>query len=249
MTLLTLCTAAATTLGGTGSTGVPIPYSLRADDAVTAVLLGCFLLSAYILSRSRKFLLQLVKDFMLNRDRTSIFSTSTATDMRYLLLLIGQSCVLAGVCLLHCFNDLHPELVQHLPSIALLGLYIGACLSYLILKWMVYSLVGWVFFGGARTELWIESYSTLLYYLGFALFPFSLAVVYFDTSLQTTVYFAILLAVCFKILVFYKWLRLFCSNLHGGFLLILYFCALEIMPCLLMYQGLMQLNDYLIIKF
>ena len=249
MTLLSLVAIVSTALAGAEGTGMPIPYTLRADDAVIAVLLSCFLLSAYILSRSRKFLLQLVKDFMLNRERTSIFATSTATDMRYLLLLIGQSCVLAGVCLLHSFNLVHPELVQHIPSIALLGIYIGACLAYLVLKWMLYSLVGWVFFDEARTTLWIESYSTLLYYLGFALFPFSLVIVYFDTSLQTTVICAILLAVCFKILVFYKWLRLFCSNLHGSFLLILYFCALEIMPCLLMYQGLMQLNDYLIIKF
>lgn len=31
--------------------------------------------------------------------------------------------------------------------------------------------------------------------------------------------------------------------------LILYFCALEIIPCLVLYQGMVQLNDYLIIKF
>ena len=32
-------------------------------------------------------------------------------------------------------------------------------------------------------------------------------------------------------------------------LLIVYFCALEIMPCFVLYQGVMQLNSYLIIKF
>lgn len=80
-----------------GTEGIPIPYSPRMDDAVAAILLGCFFLSAYVLSRSRKFLLQLVKDFLLHRERTSIFATSTAADMRYLLLLILQTCVLSGV--------------------------------------------------------------------------------------------------------------------------------------------------------
>lgn len=47
----------------------------------------------------------------------------------------------------------------------------------------------------------------------------------------------------------YKWLKLFCGNLYGGLLLIVYFCALEIMPCFVLYQGVMQLNSYLIIKF
>ena len=72
-----------------GMEGIPIPYSPRMDDGITVVLLCCFFLSAYVLSRSRKFLLQLVKDFLLHRERTSIFATSTAADMRYLLLLIG----------------------------------------------------------------------------------------------------------------------------------------------------------------
>ena len=71
-----------------GAEGVPIPYSPRMDDGITIVLLCCFFLSAYVLSRSRRFLLQLVKDFLLHRERTSIFATSTAGDMRYLLLLI-----------------------------------------------------------------------------------------------------------------------------------------------------------------
>ena len=80
-----------------GTEGIPIPYSPRMDDGITVVLLCCFFLSAYVLSRSRKFLLQLVKDFLLHRERTSIFATSTAADMRYLLLLILQTCI----CLLY----------------------------------------------------------------------------------------------------------------------------------------------------
>ena len=59
-----------------GTEGIPIPYSPRMDDGITVVLLCCFFLSAYVLSRSRKFLLQLVKDFLLHRERTSIFATS-----------------------------------------------------------------------------------------------------------------------------------------------------------------------------
>ena len=84
-----------------GTEGIPIPYSPRMDDGITVVLLCCFFLSAYVLSRSRKFLLQLVKDFLLHRERTSIFATSTAADMRYLLLLILRRCSLvrkAAIC-------------------------------------------------------------------------------------------------------------------------------------------------------
>ena len=232
-----------------GTEGIPIPYSPRMDDGITVVLLCCFFLSAYVLSRSRKFLLQLVKDFLLHRERTSIFATSTAADMRYLLLLILQTCILVGVCIFSYFNDIQPELVHHVPPGFLLGIYIGVCLLYLCLKWMLYSFLGWIFFDESVTTLWLESYSTLLYYLGFALFPFALFIVYFDLSLQLTIIIGLILAFFAKILMFYKWIKLFFHQFGALFLLILYFCALEIVPCLLLYQGMIQINNILLIKF
>ena len=232
-----------------GTEGIPIPYSPRMDDGITVVLLCCFFLSAYVLSRSRKFLLQLVKDFLLHRERTSIFATSTAADMRYLLLLILQTCILAGVCIFSYFNDIQPELVRHVSPGLLLGIYIGVCLFYLCLKWMLYSFLGWIFFDESVTTLWLESYSTLLYYLGFALFPFALFIVYFDLSLQLTIIIGLILAFFTKILMFYKWIKLFFHQFGDLFLLILYFCALEIVPCLLLYQGMVRINDILLIKF
>lgn len=228
--------------------GIPLPYSPRMDDGIALVLLCCFFLSAYVLSRSRKFLFQLAKDFMSNRTRTSIFATSTATDMRYLLLLVVQTCVLGGVCLFCYFNEVRPGTVQHIPSFALLGVYIGACLFFLFLKWAVYSLLGWIFFDSERTSLWLESYSTLLYYFGFSLFPFVLFVVYFDLSPLLIVIIGLFLLLFVKALTFYKWLKLFCSKLDGVLFLILYFCALEIMPCLVLYRCVVQLNDLFTIK-
>ena len=80
-----------------GFEGIPIPYSPKLDDGITVLLLCCFFMSAYVLSRSRKFLVQLVKDFLLNRERTSIFAATTATDMRYMLLFYRLVCWLPSV--------------------------------------------------------------------------------------------------------------------------------------------------------
>ena len=233
----------------TGFKGMPIPYSPKLDDGITILLLCCFFISAYVLSRSRKFLVQLMKDFLLNRERTSIFAATTAADMRYMLLLILQTCVLGAVCTFNYLIDVRPELGERIPPYILLGVYLAIALLYLFWKWVTYSFLGWIFFDGNRTSLWMESYSTLLYYLGFALFPFALFLVYFDLSLLATVIIGLFLMFFTKILMFYKWIKLFCNNLYGVLLLIVYFCALEIMPCFVLYQGVMQLNSYLIIKF
>lgn len=232
-----------------GFEGTPISYSPRTDDAIALTLLACFFLSSIALARGKKFLSQQVKDFVLHRERTSIFDSSTAADVRYLLVLVLQTCVLSGITFLNYFHDTCPALMDHVSSLLLLGIYVGFCLVYFLLKWLLYMFLGWMFFDKNKTNIWLESYSALIYYVGFALFPFVLFLVYFDLSLTNLVIIGSIILIFTKILMFYKWIKLFFHQFSGLFLLILYFCALEIVPCLLLYQGMIQMNNILLIKF
>ena len=232
-----------------GFEGTPISYSPRTDDAIALTLLACFFLSSIALARGKKFLSQQVKDFVLHRERTSIFDSSTAADVRYLLVLVLQTCVLSGITFLNYFHDTCPALMDHVSSLLLLGIYVGFCLAYFLLKWLLYMFLGWTFFDKNKTNIWLESYSALIYYVGFALFPFVLFLVYFDLSLTNLVIIGSIILIFTKILMFYKWIKLFFHQFSGLFLLILYFCALEIVPCLLLYQGMIQMNTILLIKF
>ena len=232
-----------------GFEGTPISYSPRTDDAIALTLLVCFFLSSIALARGKKFLSQQVKDFVLHRERTSIFDSSTAADVRYLLVLVLQTCVLSGITFINYFHDTCPALMDHVSSLLLLGIYVGFCLAYFLLKWLLYMFLGWTFFDKNRTNIWLESYSALIYYVGFALFPFVLFLVYFDLSLTNLVIIGSIILIFTKILMFYKWIKLFFHQFSGLFLLILYFCALEIVPCLLLYQGMIQMNNILLIKF
>ena len=213
-----------------GFEGTPISYSPRTDDVIALTLLACFFLSSIALARGKKFLTQQVKDFVLHRERTSIFDSSTAADVRYLLVLVVQM------------------LMTRVSPLLLLGIYVGFCLAYFLLKWLLYMFLGWVFFDKNKTNMWLESYSTLIYYVGFALFPFVLFLVYFDLNLTNLVIIGLIILIFTKILMFYKWIKLFFHQLSAVFLLILYFCALEIIPCLLLYQGMIQVNNVLLIK-
>ena len=232
-----------------GFEGTPISYSPRTDDAIALTLLVCFFLSSIALARGKKFLSQQVKDFVLHRERTSIFDSSTAADVRYLLVLVLQTCVLSGITFLNYFHDTCPALMDHVSSLLLLGIYVGFCLAYFLLKWLLYMFLGWTFFDKNKTNIWLESYSALIYYVGFALFPFVLFLVYFDLSLTNLVIIGSIILIFTKILMFYKWIKLFFHQFSGLFLLILYFFALEIVPCLLLYQGMIQMNNILLIKF
>ncbi|MFS3116623.1 DUF4271 domain-containing protein [Bacteroides xylanisolvens] len=232
-----------------GFEGTPISYSPRTDDAIALTLLACFFLSSIALARGKRFLSQQVKDFVLHRERTSIFDSSTAADVRYLLVLVLQTCVLSGITFLNYFHDTSPTLMNQVSPLLLLGIYVGFCLAYFLLKWLIYMFLGWTFFDKNKTNIWLESYSALIYYVGFALFPFVLFLVYFGLSLTNLVIIGSIILIFTKILMFYKWIKLFFHQFSGLFLLILYFCALEIVPCLLLYQGMIRMNNILLIKF
>lgn len=232
-----------------GFEGTPISYSPRTDDAIALTLLACFFLSSIALARGKRFLSQQVKDFVLHRERTSIFDSSTAADVRYLLVLVLQTCVLSGITFLNYFHDICPALMNQVSPLLLLGIYVGFCLAYFLLKWLLYMFLGWTFFDKNKTNIWLESYSALIYYVGFALFPFVLFLVYFDLGLTNLVIIGSIILIFTKILMFYKWIKLFFHQFSGLFLLILYFCALEIVPCLLLYQGMIRMNNILLIKF
>lgn len=228
--------------------GIPLPYSPRMDDGLALVLLGCFFLSGYVLSRCRKLLVLLGSNYLLNRERTSIFATSTTADMHTLLLLIIQTCLLLGVYLFLYFSTVQPFLLTRISPFLLWAIYVGIILLYFLIKWSVYSFIGWIFFDKVKTQIWSESYLTLLYFVGFILFPFVLLLVYFKLHVAMYLIIGLFLFVFVKILMLFKWIKLFCNNFYGCFLLILYFCALEIVPCLVFFKGMAELNEYLIIK-
>lgn len=231
-----------------GLKGTEKPYHLQSDDGVTAVLFVCFFLTAYVLSQGKKFLFQQIRDFTHTKERASIFAATTAADFRYRILLLLQTCILSSICFFDHFNDLMPGLIERNPPYLVLSIYVIVCIVYLFFKWQLYYFLGWVFFDKSKTNIWLESYSVILYYLGFCLFPLVLLMVYFDLSGYILIPCALGLVIFAKILMFYKWLKLFYSKVYGVLYLIVYFCALELVPGLLLYQVLIHINNLLLVK-
>ena len=231
-----------------GEQGIPFQYLPRTDDFIALILLVCFFISSFVLSRNKRHLLLQIKSFFNQRDRASIFGNSASIDIRFLILMLLQTAIFSGLFFFNFFDDISPSLMENVSPYLLLGGYIVSCAVYILLKWLMYVLLGWIFFDKNKTSLWISSYFTLVCYFGFVLFPFVLLLIYFDLKLIYLVVLGLFLLLFVKILMFYKWIKLFFNKFEGLLLLILYFCALEIIPCLLLYRGMTELNSLLIIK-
>lgn len=192
-----------------GFEGIPLPYSPRTDDVIALVLLA--------VSSSRPLRWHGARSFFLNKQRTLCFIANVQVFLLPLRRRMSVICccwyfrprILSGICIFNYFNDVQPTLMEKVSPPLLLGIYILICLLYLLLKWLFYSFLGWVFFDKNRTTIWLESYSTLIYYLGFVLFPFVLLLVYFDLNILFLVSIGLFLIIFAKILMFYKWIKLF----------------------------------------
>jgi hypothetical protein len=231
-----------------GFDGISMPYRLRMDDGINGLLLFCFILTAYVFAYGRKAIVEQIKNLFSRKEQTDFFGKATASDLRHRIMFRLQTCILMGIFTFGYFNDYNPSAFDQKSIYWVLGIYIGIGIAFYAIKWIIYSFLGWVFFNKNITSAWLESYSTIINMLGLCYFPLVLLMVYYDLPASTILIIGLNLIIFAKILMFYKWLKFFFNNLHGLFFLIVYFCALEILPCFLLVQGLLQTNIILQLK-
>ena len=231
-----------------GFSGITIPYRLRTDDVITGLLLLCFIITAYVFAFGKKSLIEQAKSLFTRKDQSDPFGRGTASELRHRIMLRIQTCILLGIFIFNYFHDYNPSLFERSSIYIVLGTYTAVCVTYYAIKWIIYKFLGWIFFDKNITSSWLESYSTIINYLGICTFPLILLMVYSELSASTILIIGFILIIIAKILMFCKWLKLFFSNLYGLLYLIVYFCALEILPCILLIQGLLQTNIILQLK-
>jgi len=224
-----------------------IPFVARHDDSIVIVLLVCFFVLAYVLTRNYRLLMRkMASYFLLDRRRGSLSDVSISSEVHHLFLLVVAGCTLGGLNLFCLCVEYEASLVTNLNPMLLVAIYSGLFLVYLLFKWSSYNLVGWTFFNNEKVTYWLDAYTLLLYYSCIYLFFSSLTVIYFDLPLlfDSIIFLSLFLLVRFFII--YKWIKHFSINIYGLFRLFLYFCALEIVPVVLFGAIIMIINSFLV---
>lgn len=232
-----------TSKGEDGMNGIPLPYQLRSDWVVTGILFLCFILASYVLAHGKRHLKQQFKNFASSKERGSLFDEGTAPDVHYTLALILQTCILLGFCCYDYFSDHSPHLFSMVSHALLLGTYIGSIVFFFVIKWLLFGFVNWIFFNKIKSLIWQRAYFNIVIGAGFLLFPIVLLIVYFDLSPQIAPYFVGFVIIIAKILLLYKCFSNFFNKIYGSFHLILYFCALEILPDFVLWKGIILANN------
>ena len=234
--------------GRLGVSGDPVPYTVSGDNFVTSLLLLCFVLACVAFAQSREFIMrQLRKFFYIPRFGTTEIS-ETSTELRFQLFLVLQTCLLAAIGYF-LYSRVSISDTFTIEQYQVIAIYAGIVAAYFLVKALLYSIVGWVFFERKKNGQWMKAYLFLFSSEGVLLFPVVLLLTYFNLSWDAAIIYALIVVGLIKILSFYKSYIIFFRG-NGSFLQIfLYFCALEAVPFSALCGGLVVMSHYLKINF
>ncbi|MBQ5729899.1 MAG: DUF4271 domain-containing protein [Bacteroidaceae bacterium] len=212
------------------------PYLLRTDDGVAGALLLLFISCLMIAVYAKRYLGNTIKHFFEKKRHNTIFEDSDDTQMRGRSLLVLQAAVALGILL---FNHFHADTLsslERIPTLILLGANIAICYILLLGKIFIYNSVNRTLFSPEQRRSWHEGYVLILMCAGLLLMPVAILSLYSQIDVNTQLRFVILIGIFCEILLFYKTFRTFFNNGLGYLHLILYFCALEITPYLILWS-------------
>ena len=233
--------------GRFGVTGIPVPHSIHNDDMVSLLLILSFFVAIMAFSACKTYLYQQVKDLLY--PYREHHDSETAGEFRaQLYFLLLTSGLFSLLYYLYANENLADTFVLT-NNYYLLAIFFGVICGYFFLKALLYSAVNLVFFDGKKNRQWLQTLLFITTAEGIFLFPATLLFTYFDITSQSVAYYVLGVLVLVKLLTFYKCFVTFFRQ-NGLYLqIILYFCALEVIPLLVLWNGLEVIVNALKINF
>jgi hypothetical protein len=216
------------------------PEKIASESLMLGLILFEVFLVAFLLKRGLKLISRYNKISFPSADKASAYpeTSQTAGFSQFLWMLTLIVFSLMGQVLV---NSSPAHLNYSLDSLFMLRLFVYTFLFF-ILQNLLYRLVGNVFFTPTLTNRWIANNKTILFFYAMILTPVLIgAEIGSITNGTFILYWALSFLVIAKFWMFLKSIRIFSIDKGNFFYLILYLCALEILPILLYYKGLFLL--------
>lgn len=234
--------------GRVGVAGAPVPYTVAGDHLITSLLLGCFVLAMIAFSKTQRFIARQVKNFFyMPRGRTTEMMEA-GEEIHFQFFFAFQTCLLLALFVFF-YTRAYVADVFVLEYYQVIGMYTSAFVLYFVLKAVAYSFCNWVFFDRKKNGQWMKVLLFLVSMQGVALFPIIMLLSYFDVSMKSAIIYVVSVVVLIKLLTLYKSYAIFFRQTGSFLQIILYFCALELVPVFAMWSMFGAANNYLKVNF
>lgn len=235
--------------GQPGVAGDPVPYALKNDNTISLLMILSFILSVLSISRSRRFIVRQAKGLIFSPVNERSFESETSSEIWFQAFMVLLTSMLIAI-LQYFYTQNYIGTTFILPSqYHLIAVYFGMALGYFIVRGLIYAAVNPVFFSRRKSLQWLKSLLFITSVEGALLFPVVLLQTYFDLSMKTVSIYVVIVFSLVKILTFYKCYIIFFRQIGFFLQIILYFCALELVPIVAFWGALVITGNNLKINF
>ena len=211
---------------------VPFARSPLHDTPSMSLLIAGLLAVALCYHTGYKYIENFFHYMFSTRRRENLFEDHTVNETSIQVALIANTCIVEGFLIYLAVLLLRPSMATALqanvfPHIAafcgLAALFYGA-------QWLAYKVLGYTFSDKEGTKLWLDGFKATQSLLGLLLVPVLMLVMSYPAHGKMLFMVAALLYLVARLIFIYKGFRIFYSNLTSVFYFILYLCAVEIVP-------------------
>lgn len=226
---------------------LPAPLAgISSGIILSALLLLSFFLSMAIVIRFRRAIELQLRNFFRDNDRNKILELRSQTRLSFTPIVYLLCSVQIAVLYLYVLQSGgYPFSGAPLCWYPLAFAFIVAML-YCLLKHLFYAVVNHTFFTREQRVRWHDSYSLISLLPVFALFLYTLVILYTPVPLLAALITAGVLLVLVSLALTLKARQIFFAHKFGVYHFILYFCALEIAPLLLAWVVLREGGKFLV---
>lgn len=170
------------------------------------------------------------------RRRENLFEDHTVNETSILAALIANTCIVEGFIIYFAVQLLCPDkavalqdsVFKHIAAFSVMAA------GFYTAQWLVYRVLGYTFSDKEGTRLWLDGFKSTQSLLGLLLLPVLVLLLVYTSSGKMLLYIAALLYLVVRLIFIYKGFRIFYSNLSSILYFILYLCAVEIAPLVIL---------------
>ncbi len=206
------------------------------DTPSISLLLAGLLAVALSYHKGYKYIENFFHYMFSTRRRENLFEDHTVNETSIQVALIANTCIVEGFLLYSAVQTFWPALAPVLQHSVFthIAAYCGLAAGFYIVQWIVYKVLGYTFTDKVGSKLWLDGFKASQSLLGLLLLPVAVLTLLYPGSGKLLLMVGAVLYLVARLIFIYKGFRIFHGNLPSIIFFLLYLCAVEMVPLVIM---------------
>ncbi|MEG1574655.1 MAG: DUF4271 domain-containing protein [Bacteroidales bacterium] len=218
-----------------GIKGEKLPYNAIYDNWLFILIFSVFIVVLIAMRRGGVILGQIFAKDRRNENEMR----STVTEWQLSSSMIIMSMIMCGISMFYTITTSHPEIIVKTLVKPIITATAGMFALFLFQQIVIW-IIGFIFFSAKEAAILCRKNQAYYMVPGIILIPSVIIMVYFPNILTVGIIIAIITAALLRIIFLCRIFKFFLYNIYSLFYIILYLCAVEITPLLVIYRGVVK---------